>query len=258
MKKYYLIVLISLISVLISCSTVDKTAKDSLKEKPIEKPLEKPKAKPVPPKKELKYISLMTSIEYINSGTSNEFSASINQNGDTLGMKVLGPFNMVLAELFSTKEQFFLLDKWNAILYKGKPTKENFKEALQIAISYQDIIGLIRCHPYGDISRFEKDTKPNDSLEALIYGDVLAKDSLWLQKNYNTIARYKHKSTNPGESYKVDYSYGESKEYPEKIVFVSGKSKLTIKIEEFSLEKLSVKSFKIPEKAKIVDLDDKK
>ncbi|MEI6091666.1 MAG: hypothetical protein WCR42_14515 [bacterium] len=250
MKKYYLVVLVCLISVLISCSTVNKT-KTKIKSKPaqVEKELKF---------KELKYISLMTSIEYSNNGNSNEFVASINQNNDTLGLKVLGPFSMVLAELFSNKEQFFLLDKWNAVLYKGKPTKENFKKALQIPISYQDIIGLIRCNPYGDISRFINDIKQNDTLKSYIYADATAKDSLWIAKRSNTISRYVHKSTTAGESYEVDYHYGESTEYPDKIVFISGKNKLIIAIDKFSLEKFTVKSIKIPDKAKVVDLDETK
>jgi hypothetical protein len=252
MKKYYLIVLISLISVLISCSTVNKT-KDSSKTEV--------KAKATSVKKEpkfLKYISLMASIEYFSSGTVNQFNTSINQNNDTLGLKVLGPFNVSVAELFSTKEKFFLLDKWNGVLYKGKPSKENFKKALQISISYEDIIGLIRCNPYGDITRFAKDAKVNDTLETFVFADATAKDSLWFTKKNNTISRYKHKSTNSAESYSVIYTYGESNEYPDKIVFTSGNNKLILNIDKFSLEKFTVKSFKIPEKAKVVDLDETK
>lgn len=230
-----------------SCSTVDST-----------KTKVKVKAKPAPVRNELKYISLMASIEFVNSGNVNEFNASINQNNDTLGLRLLGPFNMALAELFSNPEQFMLLDKWHAVLYKGKPTKENFNKALQFPISYQEIIGLIRCNPYGDISRFEKSIKQNDSSEASYYADALAKDSLWFLKKNNTISQYKHISQNVKESYSVNYSYGEFVEYPDKIVFLSGKNKLTLKIDKFSLEKFTVKSIKIPNNVQTVNLDETK
>lgn len=257
MKKYYLIVLISFITLFVACSTV-KNKQDSVKvvEQDTTKEIVKPK--PIPKLKEYRYISLTASIEFVNSGAVNEFNATINQNNDTLGMKVLGPFNISVAELFSTTEKFFLLDKWNAVLYKGKPTKENFKKSLQIPISYKEIIGLIRCNPYGDISRFANGIQSDEDIETYTYADETTKDSLWFSKKHKTVARYKHKSTKQDESYFVAYSYGESNDYPNKIVFVSGKNKLTLNIEKFSLEKFTVKSIKIPDNAKVVDLDETK
>lgn len=257
MKKYYLFLLAGLFSVLISCSTVKKT-KEEIPVKSPEKESVKETVKPESIKKVSKYISLMASIEFIQNKAKNEFNTSINLNNDTLGIKVLGPFNVVVAELFSTNEIFYMIDKWNGVLYKGKPTKENFNHAMQLPISYQEITGLIRCNPYEDITRFTINPSTNSKSVGYYFADAISKDSLWFDKATKNIQSYKHISSVARESYSVHYEYGDTLAYPNKITFTSGGNKLTLKVDKFSLEKFKVKNIKIPDKVSTIDLDAKK
>lgn len=249
MKKIIFTIIFIASLLISSCSLFQRSKPKVINTTPIKKEIaEEVKKEPEEVWHKIKYISFKANAEFSNGETLNEFTMKLNQANDSLGLKIQGPLNIVIAELFATPEYFLLLDKWGGNAYEGKPTKANFRNTLQIPISYSEITGLVKLTPYGDEKRLIKCNQKKSNQTVYYFSDVNNIDSLWLNSSTRLPEEYKHISTNKKESYSVKYKYQSEAQYPYYIEFSSNKMKLLLNLSEASFNKFKITKINIPDK----------
>ncbi len=82
----------------------------------------------------------------INSPTLNTSvrgDIEIN-NGDSLHIKINGPFGINVAELWADKNKAIIFNNMDGIAYVGTPSRENLEKAIMFSISVDSLIRQIR------------------------------------------------------------------------------------------------------------------
>lgn len=97
------------------------------------------------------FLELKTTMNASYGGDSRVFTAKIILAGnDSASMNVYGPFGVVLGKLYSDSSNFTFLNILENTVYTGKPTLENFQRAMQIPVSFSDLIHILRSEVPGN------------------------------------------------------------------------------------------------------------
>ncbi len=146
MQKFLYIIFISLVLVIVSCSSTKQSEKPKTETK-IEKV--KPLESKIPVLKDfnssIKNLIIEGEIDIDSPQLDNSADFELTICGsDSLSMIISGPLGITVAKLFATKNQFIFINSFSGELYKGKPTKENFEKVANIPLSFNDLINILQ------------------------------------------------------------------------------------------------------------------
>ena len=82
-------------------------------------------------------------------------------------MEMKAFLGITAARIFSDQNSFKALNLIENKLYTGKPDKENFEKAVDINLSFDDLMSLVRNEPGGEISEFKIAERIDD--ESILY-----------------------------------------------------------------------------------------
>lgn len=84
---------------------------------------------------------------------------------DSLFMKILGPFGIEVMRLYSSEDEFTLLNTFQNEAYKGIPSSENLKKVSNINLSFQDLIKISRSEIPGNSDQYKFSGKKENELK---------------------------------------------------------------------------------------------
>lgn len=71
---------------------------------------------------------------------------------DSLKMTLNGPFGIAVGGLAATPERFLFVSALEGVVYRGRPDRRTFGEAVRVSLDYAELVALIR----SEIPRFPK------------------------------------------------------------------------------------------------------
>ncbi len=128
------------------------------------------------------------------SGSLQTVNAKIRIAGtDSIQMNITGPFGIAIGKFYANKDEFQFYSIFENITYIGKPDAESLKRILNMDISFDDFIRIIRGEPLFEVDsyRFVKIINDNNHLwisKQADFGDFIVSDV-----QYNTISTYQRK-----------------------------------------------------------------
>ncbi|HYF02879.1 MAG TPA: DUF4292 domain-containing protein, partial [Patescibacteria group bacterium] len=90
-------------------------------------------------------LDMATQLTASISGSTNSANANIIIGGrDSLSMTVRGPLGIVIGKLYSNPQYFLFYNALGNEVLEGAPRAESIAKATQMALSYNDIMYLMR------------------------------------------------------------------------------------------------------------------
>ena len=168
-----------IISLLLSCST----AKQSVK------------SVPVFSQENLKALEMTGAISTDFPELKQTFDFKIQIGGhDSVAMTVYGPFSLVIGKLYSTKDHFVFYNVLTNEVYEGTPSPKNLKLAMNLPLSFNDFISVVRCEtaePYETFKPDESYDKENKLLFKSVRNEYI--DFALFNKENMMISQYQRK-----------------------------------------------------------------
>ncbi len=192
MKNKY-IFLFLILMLIVGCSSVKESVKS---DKKIEE-TQKVTIKLPGYKSDLYEIEFSAKISVNIEGNSQSVNAKVKIAGvDSIAMNITGPFGIAVAKFYASKSEFIFYNIFENSTYIGKPNAENLKKFLNMNISFDDFIRILRGEPLFDIDsyKFMKTVSERTFLflsKQDSFGDFVVSDSV-----HNTIISYQRKLKN--------------------------------------------------------------
>lgn len=95
-----------------------------------------------------------------NVGAS--FETSINKL-DEFKMNLFGPFGIEVAKLYSNSSNFIFYNMFQGEAYGGVPSSENLNKVANIALSFKDLVSIMRCEIPSGTKAFKKKSETPDA-----------------------------------------------------------------------------------------------
>ena len=140
--KYYFIIFFSII--LISCAGTQETKKETFSDKLNGR------------QKDLHTLTASGSVimNYPEGSNSGRFKLTA-AGADSLLFEIYGPFGISIGKLFARKDYFLMLNSFSAEAFEGIPDEESLSKALQMPVSFSELIRLFRNETPGEPGDFE-------------------------------------------------------------------------------------------------------
>ena len=254
MKKIFFYILIFL--TLISCSQV----------KNIEKNVEKSDSASDYKfwDKELINLTMNGSINSTINGESlsGQFKLMIAST-DSISMIIYGPLGVTVGKLFSTQKYFLYFNVLNNEAIEGTPSEDNLNKALQLPLSFSEIVRLFRSETPGDPNDFIKDNTFESNSETLFKNlSKHEKVEFALFSENKNLNQYQQKMKNGKlilNTYYQDYRNFNDFNLAQIIIFKFPEmnADINIRIEKYSINEKFEKpfSFSLPKSINRLNLD---
>ncbi len=97
---------------------------------------------------------------------SNNVGASVEVNINKLEefkMNLFGPFGIEVAKLYSNSSKFIFYNMFQGEAYGGVPSSENLNKVANIALSFEDLISIMRCEIPSGTKQYKKKSENKES-----------------------------------------------------------------------------------------------
>lgn len=193
-------------------------------------------------KEELKSLLISSDLTISAPGIDQSGSAKIYiAETDSIRMDINGPFGIPIGKLYSNKDYFIFYNIFESIIYKGSPKALNFQKVVNIPLSFNELIHLLRNEtPY---------TKDKYNLESILEatGKQVFTNDQGHFKDYvvfNTsgdFIQYQQKDSYGEIVIDIFYeNHSSENNYPKiiKMNFPFSKTKLMMKIKDIEIESI--------------------
>jgi hypothetical protein len=90
------------------------------------------------------------------------FDFKIQLSGhDSVAMIIYGPFSMAIGKLYSTNQHFIFYNALTNEVFEGTPSQKNLRLAMNLPLSFTDLISVLRCESAVDAETFIPDESYN-------------------------------------------------------------------------------------------------